>query len=280
MALRSGVGIIKDLDEEKGKKKTVERTVRGSKIKSAPVEEKEVGGLTSAVAGVGSGLVKTVEGVVSLGAELMDLGAGQLVGLPSTKGSTINAAEEVEEFFDTLNVFEETAEARATGKLTQALVQIGVPGTAGAKLTLAGANAMARKLAQKAIKAKKAGNYANVMSSNAQKGIKKAAELNKLTGKKRFSAIVLGGAAGETLVGDTEEIGTFGDVFEAGPTRLDREKREDPSEDAVRKLMNRTKFASESVLLTPFVYGVGAGAKALAKKGKELATVVQLLLED
>ena len=254
MALRSGVGIIQDLDEEKGKKKTVERTVRGSKIKTTEVGNTEVGGVTSAVAGVGSGLVKTVEGVVSLGAELMDLGL------------TENAADEVESFFDTINIFEDTANARASGKITQALIQIGVPAAAGSKLAI--------KLADKALKAKKAGKYANVMSKNAQKGIKKAKELNKLTGKKRFGALVLGGAAGETLVGDTEEIGTFGDVFETsvGPfTQLDREEREDPSEDATRKLMNRFKFASESVFVTPFVYGIGTGAKALAKQGKELA---------
>ena len=266
MALRSGVGIIQDLDEEKGKKKTVERTVRGSKIKTTEVDKSEVGGVTSAVAGIGSGLVKTVEGVVSLGAELMDLGAGQMLNLPSTKGSVVSVAEDVEEFFDTINVFEETAEARAAGKITQALVQIGVPAGAGSKLAL--------KLANKAIKAKKAGNYANVMGKNAQKGIKKAKELNKLTGKKRFGALVLGGAAGETLVGDTEDIGTFGDVFETnfGPfSQLDREKKENISEDATRKLMNRFKFAGESVFVTPFVYGIGIGAKALAKQGKELA---------
>ena len=104
-----------------------------------------------------------------------------------------------------------------------------------------------------AVQAKKAGKYANIKSPNAKKGIKKAKELNKLTGKKRFGALALGGAAGETLVGDTEEIGSFGDVFEAGPTQLDREVKEDSSEDAVRKLMNRTKFASESVFVTPFV---------------------------
>ena len=266
MALRSGVGIIQDLDEEKGKKKTVERTVRGSKIKTTEVDKSEVGGVTSAVAGIGSGLVKTVEGVVSLGAELMDLGAGQMLNLPSTKGSVVSVAEDVEEFFDTINVFEETAEARAAGKITQALVQIGLPASAGSKIAL--------KLANKAIKAKKAGNYANILSKNAQKGIKKAKQLNKLTGKKRFGALVLGGAAGETLVGDTEDIGTFGDVFETnfGPfSQLDREKREDISEDATRKLMNRFKFAGESVFVTPFVYGIGIGAKALAKQGKELA---------
>lgn len=72
MALRSGVGIIKDLDEEKGK--TVERTVRGSKIKTTPTEKKEVGGFTSMAAAIPSGIIKTVEGVVSLSAELMDLG--------------------------------------------------------------------------------------------------------------------------------------------------------------------------------------------------------------
>ena len=266
MALRSGVGIIQDLDEEKGKK-TVTRKVRGSDINTTTVGKTEVGGLTSALAGIPSGLVKTVEGVVSLGAELMDLGAGQMLNLPSTKGSTVSAAQDVEEFFDKLNVFEETAEARATGKLTQALVQIGVHGTAGAK----GMTVLANKLAKKAIKAKKNGKYANIMSKNAQKGIKKAEELNKLTGKQRFGAIVLGGAAGETLVGDTEDIGTFGDLFEAGPTQLDRDERENPKDDAARKLMNRFKFGSESLLITPFVYGVGTGAKMLAKQGKELA---------
>ena len=85
MALRSGVGIIQDLDEEKNKK-TVTRKVRGSDINTTTVGKTEVGGLTSALAGIPSGLVKTVEGVVSLGAELMDLGL------------TENAADEVESF--------------------------------------------------------------------------------------------------------------------------------------------------------------------------------------
>ena len=250
MALRSGIGITEETDKEKDKQETITRKVRGVDVVTR-VPDDEVGGFTSAAAGVGSGIVKTVEGVVSLGAELMDLGL------------TENAADEVESFFDTINIFEDTANARAAGKITQALVQIGTPAAIGSKIAL--------KLANKALQAKKAGKYANIKSPNAQKGIKKAKELNKLTGKKRFGALVLGGAAGETLVGDTEEIGSFGDVFEAGPTQLDREVKEDSSEDAVRKLMNRTKFASESVFVTPFVYGIGAGAKALAKKGKELA---------
>jgi hypothetical protein len=214
-------------------------------------ENNEVSGATAFAAGLGSGVIKTVEGVVSLGAELIDLGADT------------NLAAEVELFFDKINPLEEIAEQRAVGKLTEALVQIGIPGGAGAKL--------ATTLASKAIRAKKAGKYVNFKSANFQKGIKKTKDLNKLSGTQRFAAIVAGGAAGETLVADVENIGTFGDLFQGGPTELDRDVRSDPSEDAARKLANRLRFGSESILLTPFVYGVGAGAKTLAKRGKELA---------
>src|SRR5210317_731724 len=217
-----------------------------------PVEDdNEVSGATAFVSGIASGLIKVPEGVVSLGAELIDLGAGT------------DTAASVEQFFDKINPFEEVAEQRAIGRLTEAFVQIGVPGAAGAKL--------ATKLASKALKAKKAGQYASFKSKNIKQGLDKAKELNKLSGKQKFGAVVVGGAAGETLVADVERIGTFGDMFEAGPTELDRDVELDPSEDASRKLANRLKFGSESLLVTPFVYGIGAGAKALAQRGKELA---------
>ena len=213
-------------------------------------DNNEVSGATAFAAGLASGVIKVGEGVVSLGAELIDLGVDT------------DTAASVEQFFDDLNPFEEIAEERAIGRLTEAFVQIAVPGGAGAK---------AATMAAKALKAKRAGKYLNFKSKNVKKGTAKAKQLNDLSGKQRFAAVVAGGAAGETLVADVEKIGTFGDLFEGGPTKLDREITEDPSEDASRKLMNRIKFGSESILLTPFVYGVGAGAKALAKRGKELA---------
>ena len=215
-------------------------------------DNNEVSGATAFVAGLGSGAIKTVEGVVSLGAELLDLGA------------TENSAAQVEAFFDKLNPLEEIAEQRAIGRLTEALVQVGIPGAAGAKL--------ATTLATKALKAKRAGKLTSFKNPNIAKGKKKAEELNKLSGKQRFSAVVLGGAAGETLVADVEKIGNISDLF--GPDAylaLDREEEIDPSEDAARKLMNRAKFGAESVFLTPFVYGTGVAAKTLAKRGKELA---------
>ena len=214
-------------------------------------DNNEVSGAVAFAAGIGSGIIKVGEGVVSLGAELIDLGAGT------------DLAADVEMFFDKINIFEETAQSRAVGKLTEALVQIGIPGGAGAKL--------ATTLASKAVRAKKAGKYVNFKADNFKKGFKKTKDLNKLSGTQRFAAIVAGGAAGETLVADVENIGTFGDLFQGGPTELDRDVRSDPSDDAARKLANRLRFGSESVFLTPFVYGVGLGAKTLAKRGKELA---------
>ena len=202
-------------------------------------------------AGLASGLLKTVEGVVSLGAELIDLGADS------------NTAGDIEKFFDDLNIFEDAAQDRVVGRLVETFTQIGIPGGAGFKL--------ATKLADKAIKAKKAGNYANLKSPNVMKGMEQAKKLNdRIPDKtKRFAAGVFGGATGETLVADVEEIGTFGDFFD-GPTSLDTQELEG-REDAGRKILNRLKFGTESIFITPFVYGVGTAGKALAKRGRDLA---------
>ena len=81
---------------------------------------------------------------------------------------------------------------------------------------------------------------------------------------------VAGGAAGEAFVADVEDIGTFGDVFGGGPTELKEVTDEGGREDAFKKLMNRTKFGSESLLITPFVYGTGKAIKAAATRGKNI----------
>ena len=210
-------------------------------------EENEVSWYKAAAAGIASGVIKVPEGIVSLAAELIDL------------GMDTDKAAEVEQFFDKLNPFEEVAEERAVGKITEALISIGVPGGIGFKLGSA------------AIKAKKAGNYAQIASKNAHKATSKVKRLNDRAGIKRFAAGVAGGAAGETLVADVEDIGSFGDFFEGSPTEMDRSDYLDGREDATRKLLNRLKFGAESTLLTPFVFGVGKSAKALAKNGQELA---------
>ena len=79
----------------------------------------------------------------------------------------------------------------------------------------------------------------------------------------------MGGATGEAFITDADKIGSFGDLF-GGPTALDREETYG-REEASRRLLNRIKFGSESLLVTPVIAGVGKGAKALAQRGKELA---------
>ncbi|MGA0083467.1 MAG: hypothetical protein ACO3H5_07475, partial [Candidatus Nanopelagicales bacterium] len=219
----TGLLVDKEKLKQAGKDKSIENqqdvnNILYGETNLSPIaeEDQEVSSITAAVAGIASGIIKVPEGIVSLGAELIDL------------GFDTNAAASVEQFFDKINPFEEVAEQKAIGKLTQALTQIGIPAGVGAKV--------ATKLATKALKAKRAGRYLNPKAANLQKGVKKAKELNELSTKQKFAAITLGGAAGETLVADVEDIGTIGDVFEAGPTELDRDVEADPSEDASRKL--------------------------------------------
>jgi len=199
-------------------------------------------------AGLLSGLIKVPEGIVSLGAELIDLGADT------------NTVASVEQFFDKINPFEEVAEERTIGKLAEVFTQIGIPGTAGFKA--------ASGLANKAIRAKKLGAYAK-FGRKSKEALEEVQKLNKSAGYRKFVAGVMGGATGEAFITDADKIGSFGDLF-GGPTALDRDETYG-REEASRRLLNRLKFGSESLLVTPAIAGVGKGAKALAQRGKELA---------
>jgi len=200
-------------------------------------ENNEISQLESGLAGVASGVLKIPEGFVSLGAELMDY-----------SGMTENAAAKVEQAFDTINIFEEVAQEKATGKIL-----------------------IASKLATKALKARKAGTYVNLRGKNVRKGMEQVYKLNDKARTQRFAAAVVGGAAGEVFVGDAESIGTFGDAFNIGPTQLDLNESQDSKEDAGRKLLNRVKFGADSVMYFPFIYGATKGIGKVAQFGKELA---------
>ena len=58
-------------------------------------------------------------------------------------------------------------------------------------------------------------------------------------------------------------------MFEAGPTQQEEVKGLEGREAGLKNLLNRTKFGSESLLVTPFVYGAGKFAVTLAK-GEEI----------
>jgi hypothetical protein len=190
-------------------------------IKQTPQNKKKEYGLTESIlAGLGSGVFKIFEGGATLGATLLDLGVDQ------------NRAEEVEKYFEELNPFDEAAEATAAGKITELIVNIGVPGGLAFKA--------ASGLTKATLQAKKAGKY---LSRN-----------EKL---KRYGKGALGGGVAEgVFVGDVEDAGTFGD-FLGGPTELDRDSNTPQAE-----LANRLKFGIEGGL---FTVGIGAGARGISK---------------
>ena len=101
--------------------------------------ESRVGVFESMLSGVASGLIAIPKGFFSLGASLMDLGVDS------------GKAARVEQWFDDLTEFDEKAEATAAGKITELIVNIGVPGGLAFK---AGAN-----LAKASMLAGKNSNY-------------------------------------------------------------------------------------------------------------------------
>ena len=76
----------------------------------------DAGWARSMLAAIPSGLFKIAEGVTTLGATLLDLGVDR------------DRAEAVEEYFDKINPFDEAAGATALGKITELIVNLGVPG--------------------------------------------------------------------------------------------------------------------------------------------------------
>ena len=84
----------------------------------------KVGTFESVISGIGSGFIQIPKGLFSLGATLLDLGVDS------------GKAAKVEQWFDDLTELDEKAEATAAGKITELLVNIGIPGGVG--FTVAG----------------------------------------------------------------------------------------------------------------------------------------------
>ena len=208
-------------------------------------DKEEVGFFESALAGVATGLWNIPKGVVSLGAELYDL-----------IGDT-NTAKEVEQWFDEVNPFDDEAEARTVGKITQALTQIGLPAYAGARVGLSIANKTAQNLAKKALAAKQANKYLSLS--------RVGAKIMSPTGR-----AVIGGGVGEALVAD-EDIGTFADIARGTSlepfaiTMMDKSVDKEGRDEAGWRLLNRLKFGTEGALFNLALVGAGRGLQKLRK---------------
>ena len=117
----------------------------GEAYKQKTKNEEDVHFITSALAGVATGLINIPKAGFSLGAELIDLGLGT------------ETAASVEKFFDDLNPFDDEAEARLSGKLTQAIAQIAPLGIYGFAKGAQMGSKVARDLAEKAVVARRTG---------------------------------------------------------------------------------------------------------------------------
>jgi len=228
--------------------------------------ETETNLAVSVAAGIGSGLIKVPLGLVSVAAELYDATQGEGVNYDESAVARLEKFIDDSVVGDVINGLEDKARDTAAGRITEALVQVGVPAARAAKL--------AGNIAVKVVGGIQKGKRVAVtgkQGKNLLKGAQKANELNRTARYAKYAATSFGGAAGAAAVYDVEDIGTFGDVASFIGTGLDRDATNDTEDDAIRRLENRAKFFAEGILLTPFVYGIGQGAKFLGKKGKELA---------
>ena len=211
----------------------------------------------------------------SLTGELID--AMKPEGIEVDKGT----AAKLEKYFDD-SIFgkiqkgaEEVAYTDAVGRLSSAFTQLygGAKLATGATLKIA---EKSKEIANKYIAAAKVNRVAKP-NANMVSAMKKAESLNNLTRTQKYLAIGIGGGIGAGLVADGEEIGTLGDIeileelFGNLPSKLDRAKRDDAKEEAVRNLTNRFKFGADTGFLGVVTsYGIGAIGRKLSKQGEDL----------
>ena len=188
---------------------------------SRPKEEREEGiiekyvidPVTAAVAGVGEGAGKLIEGTISLGTLLIDAGVGS------------DLTSKVEKAFDDSKIMqflEDKSDDAWTGTVTSVLTQFGIPGTA------------ALKVANGLIKARNAG----VLAGKVKPGF---------IGRRPniFKATLAGGAEAAAA---TSDMGTLGDLVGIGPTQTIDEGDAEGRSLAARRLLNKIKFGVEGAL--------------------------------
>jgi len=187
---------------------------------SRPKEEREEGiiekyvfdPVTAAIAGVGEGAGKLIEGTISLGTLLIDVGVGS------------DLTSKVEKAFDDnkiMQFLEDKADDAWTGTVTSVLTQFGIPGTA------------ALKVANGLIKARNVGVLAKTMKPG-------------FIGRRPtlFKATLAGGAEAAAA---TSDMGTLGDLI-GGPTKTIDEGESEGRQLAGKRLLNKFKFGVEGAL--------------------------------
>ena len=257
----------------------IEEQVRGiskivDKVQGKEVEEDVslVESLTGA--GISAG-IKIPKGLVTFGTLLTDIFRDQDIPVDETLTAKFNEAFEQTTLGKIEQAAEDVARETAAGKITEAIGQLYGAGKIAKKTIIPVVEKGSQKVRQ-LVNAVKTGRYVKTTNNiNAARAVKKANDLNKITGKDKFIAIAVGGGVGGGfIVSDVEDIGTFGDwdFLDFLPTGLDREQKDLGAEDAKRQLLNRLKFGAElGFPIIPAVVGTGKIGKLIVQKGKDLA---------
>ena len=271
----------KDIIQPSGYKK-----VKGTVPKFEKVDEEEfklgderiseVGLSESVGSAIASGLIKIPMGFANLAMEVKDLFAEEGIPVDQSNVAKLNRWFETTVLGDMMKYSEKKARATATGRISEALVQlVGAYKTVGKTGVAITAKGMG--LADKMIDAYKAKKYIKTTGKegkNLFKAADRAKKLKKMSYGREFGAVAIGGLSSAAGVYDIEDIGTFGDlVFDEGNwTALDRREGKDADDDAARRLWNRLRFGAElGFPIMPFLYGTGKVGKLIVGKGKDLA---------
>ena len=214
-------------------------------------------------------LTEMGEGVAS-GVIGMFQGVGEFVGILSDlSGATKTLARDVEEGGIALRNKLGIDPAGMTGKITEGLVQFGVPGLGAAGLVAKGTLGITKNFRRAAKLAQKGGNISRA--------------------RKTGIAIQQIGAAGlADAIVSTDNTETVSDFFEQGPFQTDKRLGLQGREDSYRRLMNKVHMGAEGAIATAvipsaikgFLKGTTALASAnipVGKGGTSVAEIVSYL---
>jgi len=253
-----------------------EEVIRGISKIVDKVQGKEVEGDVSLIesltgAGISAG-IKIPKGLVTFGTLLYDVTQDEDIPYDETLTGKLTEAFDRTTLGKIEQASEDVAAETAAGKLTEAIGQLYGAGKIAQKTAIPVVE-KGSQYVRKLVNAIKGGRYVNTTNNvKAARAVKKANDLNKITGTDKFVGIAVGGGlGGGFIVSNVEDIGTFGDwdYLDFLPTGLDREQRELGADDAQRQLLNRLKFGGElGFPLIPFVVGTGKVGKLILEKGK------------
>jgi hypothetical protein len=224
------------------------------------------------VAAIIDGNIKSVTFPLNIATEVIDLARGAGVDPDKSTVAKLEKYFEDSVFGKVATEAEDIAFSDAAGKLTSAAVQI-----LGLSKPTQALTDWGFKTANRYFEAAKIGKVAT-NSKSLERATKEAVRLNQLSGKQKFASFMIGGGIGMAAVADPEEFGTLSELLEGtrfentlGVLGLDREKKQDPQDEAARRLWNRAKLGIEQGLITwPILFVGGKVGNIINKQSKDV----------